>query len=116
MAAGLHPGTDTIAFSGRRPRTDAFFTSYGDQQDELQPPALDCRLNIDARTCRPSGALRAFFRYELTNGAALLQHRQPLGGNQGIIAQVGPATSLQLGFIRRHQLDLAFVQFGPIHR
>jgi len=103
------PGTDTcLRVSGRVRAEYTVGTRFGDGQDGYGTRARG-RLNIDARTATAYGTLRTFFRYELTNSSNF--YNGAIGGNQGFVPP---------GFARTSQtstasnLDLAFVQFGPI--
>jgi hypothetical protein len=103
------PGTDTCLRVGGRVRAEYTIGSrFGDTGDAYGTRARG-RLNIDARTATAYGTLRTFFRYELTNSTGF--YSGTVGGNQGIIA---PGQARNLGATTVSNLDLAFVQFGPI--
>jgi hypothetical protein len=103
------PGTDTCLRVGGRVRAEYTVGSkFGDAQDAYGTRARG-RLNVDARTATAYGTLRTFFRYELTNSSNF--YNGSLGGNQGIIA---PGTARTLQTATASNLDLAFIQFGPI--
>ncbi|WP_186420772.1 porin [Bosea sp. CS1GBMeth4] len=103
------PGTDTCLRVGGRVRAEyTVGTRYGDAQDAYGTRSRG-RLNIDARTATAYGTLRTFFRYELTVSSGF--YAGTLGGNQGIIA---PGQARNLGATTASNLDLAFIQFGPI--
>ena len=105
------PGTDTCLRVGGRVRAEyTVGTRYGSSQDAYGTRARG-RLNIDARTATAYGTLRTFFRYELTNSSGF--YAGTIGGNQGIIAP-GQARNGAAGAGTASNLDLAFVQFGPI--
>jgi hypothetical protein len=105
------PGTDTCLRVGGRVRAEYTVGSrYGDTNDAYGSRARG-RLNVDARTATAFGTLRTFFRYELTNSTGL--YNNTLNGNQGIVAPGAPRT-LTGSAASSANLDLAFVQFGPI--
>ncbi len=105
------PGTDTCLRVGGRVRAEyTVGTRYGDGQDAYGTRARG-RLNIDARTATAYGTLRTFFRYELTNSTGF--YSGSINGNQGIIAP-GQARNTAPNSFSAANLDLAFVQFGPI--
>jgi len=105
------PGTDTCLRVGGRVRAEyTVGTRYGSSQDAYGTRARG-RLNVDARTATAYGTLRTFFRYELTNSSGF--YAGTIGGNQGIIAP-GQARNGAAGAGTASNLDLAFVQFGPI--
>ena len=105
------PGTDTCLRVGGRVRAEyTVGTRYGEGQDSYGTRARG-RLNIDARTATAYGTLRTFFRYELTNSSGF--YAGSINGNQGIIAP-GQARNLAASSFSAANLDLAFVQFGPI--
>ncbi len=110
------PGTETCLRVGGRVRAEyTVGERYGDQFDSYGTRARG-RLNVDARTATAYGTLRTFFRYELTNSSNF--YNSAIGFNQGIVApglvrQSSPfATATSLGTFSN--LDLAFIQFGPI--
>lgn len=103
------PGTDTCLRVGGRVRAEYTIGSrFGDTGDAYGTRARG-RLNIDARTATAYGTLRTFFRYELTNSSGF--YSGTLGGNQGIIP---PGTARNVASATASNLDLAFIQFGPI--
>lgn len=103
------PGTDTCLRVGGRVRAEyTVGTRYGDGQDAYGTRSRG-RLNVDARTATAYGTLRTFFRYELTVSSGF--YAGTTNGNQGIIA---PGTGRNLASGTASNLDLAFVQFGPI--
>jgi len=105
------PGTDTCLRVGGRVRAEYTIGSrYGDTGDAYGTRSRG-RLNIDARTATAYGTLRTFFRYELTVSSGF--YAGTIGGNQGIIAP-GQARNDQGGPGTASNLDLAFIQFGPI--
>ncbi|WP_332696278.1 porin [Bosea sp. (in: a-proteobacteria)] len=105
------PGTDTCLRVGGRVRAEyAIGSRYGDINDAYGSRARG-RLNIDARTATAFGTLRTFFRYELTNSTGV--YNNTLGGNQGIVVP-GAARTTAPSTASSANLDLAFVQFGPI--
>jgi len=105
------PGTDTCLRVGGRVRAEyTVGTRYGEGQDAYGTRARG-RLNIDARTATAYGTLRTFFRYELTNSSGF--YNSSIGGNQGIIAP-GTTRNTAASSFSNANLDLAFVQFGPI--
>lgn len=105
------PGTDTCLRVGGRVRAEYTVGSrYGNGQDAYGTRSRG-RLNVDARTATAYGTLRTFFRYELTVSSGF--YGGTIGGNQGIIAP-GQARNGAAGPGTASNLDLAFVQFGPI--
>ncbi|CAD5280317.1 Porin [Bosea sp. 62] len=103
------PGTDTCLRVGGRVRAEYTVGSrFGNSQDSYGTRARG-RLNVDARTATAYGTLRTFFRYELTNSSNF--YNGALDGNQGIIA---PGTVRTSQTSTASNLDLAFIQFGPI--
>jgi len=105
------PGTETCLRVGGRVRAEyTVGTRYGEGQDAYGTRSRG-RLNVDARTATAYGTLRTFFRYELTVSSGF--YAGTIGGNQGIIAP-GQARNGQGGPGTASNLDLAFVQFGPI--
>lgn len=105
------PGTDTCLRVGGRVRAEyTVGTRYGDSQDAYGTRARG-RLNVDARTATAYGTLRTFFRYELTNSTGF--YNGTINGNQGIIAP-GQARNTAASQFSNANLDLAFIQFGPI--
>ncbi|WP_332685116.1 porin [Bosea sp. (in: a-proteobacteria)] len=105
------PGTDTCLRVGGRVRAEyAIGSRYGDINDAYGSRARG-RLNVDARTATAFGTLRAFFRYELTNSTGL--YNGTLGGNQGIVVP-GNARTTAPSVSSSANVDLAFIQFGPI--
>ena len=105
------PGTDTCLRVGGRVRAEyTVGTRYGSSQDAYGTRARG-RLNVDARTATAYGTRRTFFRYELTNSSGF--YAGTIGGNQGILAP-GQARNGAAGAGTASNLDLAFVQFGPI--
>lgn len=105
------PGTDTCLRVGGRVRAEyTVGTRYGDGQDAYGTRSRG-RLNVDARTATAYGTLRTFFRYELTVSSGF--YAGTIGGNQGIIAP-GQARNGAAGPGTASNLDLAFIQFGPI--
>jgi hypothetical protein len=103
------PGTDTCLRVGGRVRAEyTVGTRFGDTGDAYGTRSRG-RLNIDARTATAYGTLRTFFRYELTVSSGF--YAGTLGGNQGIVP---PGTARNLAAATASNLDLAFVQFGPI--
>lgn len=105
------PGTDTCLRVGGRVRAEYTVGSrYGDTGDSYGTRARG-RLNIDARTATAYGTLRTFFRYELTNSTGM--YAGTVGGNQGIIAP-GQARNTAPNQFSAANVDLAFIQFGPI--
>lgn len=105
------PGTDTCLRVGGRVRAEyTVGTRYGRGQDGFGTRSRG-RLNVDARTATAYGTLRAFFRYEVTINSGFYQGT--INGNQGIIAP-GQARGLAAGATSGPNLDLAFIQFGPI--
>jgi len=105
------PGTETCLRVGGRVRAEyTVGTRYGDGQDAYGTRSRG-RLNVDARTATAYGTLRTFFRYELTVSSGF--YGGAIGGNQGIIAP-GQARNGAAGPGTASNLDLAFVQFGPI--
>lgn len=103
------PGTDTCLRVGGRVRAEYTVGSrYGDTGDAYGTRSRG-RLNIDARTATAYGTLRTFFRYELTVSSGF--YSGTTNGNQGIIA---PGQARNLGAATASNLDLAFIQFGPI--
>lgn len=105
------PGTDTCLRVGGRVRAEYTVGSrYGDTGDGYGTRSRG-RLNVDARTATAYGTLRTFFRYELTVSSGY--YAGTIGGNQGIIAP-GQARNGAGGPGTASNLDLAFIQFGPI--
>jgi hypothetical protein len=105
------PGTDTCLRVGGRVRAEYTVGSrYGDSGDGYGTRSRG-RLNVDARTATAYGTLRTFFRYELTVSSGF--YAGTVGGNQGIIAP-GQARNGSGGPGTASNLDLAFIQFGPI--
>jgi hypothetical protein len=105
------PGTDTCLRVGGRVRAEYTVGSrYGDSGDGYGTRSRG-RLNVDARTATAYGTLRTFFRYELTVSSGF--YAGTVGGNQGIIAP-GQARNGSAGPGTASNLDLAFIQFGPI--
>jgi hypothetical protein len=105
------PGTDTCLRVGGRVRAEyTVGTRYGSLQDAYGTRSRG-RLNVDARTATAYGTLRTFFRYELTVSSGF--YAGTIGGNQGIIAP-GTARNGAGGPGTASNLDLAFIQFGPI--
>ncbi|PTM43656.1 porin [Bosea sp. 124] len=105
------PGTDTCLRVGGRVRAEYTIGSrFGETQDAYGTRARG-RLNIDARTATAYGTLRTFFRYELTNSSGL--YSGTIGGNQGIVPP-GTVRNTAATASSAANLDLAFVQFGPI--
>lgn len=105
------PGTDTCLRVGGRVRAEYTVGSrFGDTGDGYGSRSRG-RLNVDARTATAYGTLRTFFRYELTVSSGF--YAGTIGGNQGIIAP-GQARNGAAGPGTASNLDLAFVQFGPI--
>jgi hypothetical protein len=103
------PGTDTCLRIGGRVRAEyTIGTRFGDTGDAYGTRARG-RLNVDARTATAYGTLRTFFRYELTNSSGF--YAGTIGGNQGIIA---PGQARNAATATASNLDLAFIQFGPI--
>ncbi|SFC90697.1 Porin subfamily protein [Bosea sp. CRIB-10] len=103
------PGTDTCLRVGGRVRAEyTVGTRYGSGQDAYGTRSRG-RLNVDARTATAYGTLRTFFRYELTVSSGF--YGGTTNGNQGVIA---PGTGRNTGATTASNLDLAFVQFGPI--
>lgn len=103
------PGTETCLRVGGRVRAEyTVGTRYGDGQDAYGTRSRG-RLNVDARTATAYGTLRTFFRYELTVSSGF--YSGTTNGNQGIIA---PGTARNTASGTASNLDLAFVQFGPI--
>ncbi|KPF72651.1 hypothetical protein IP69_01840 [Bosea sp. AAP35] len=103
------PGTETCLRIGGRVRAEyTVGTRYGETQDAYGTRSRG-RLNVDARTATAYGTLRTFFRYELTVSSGF--YSGTIGGNQGIIA---PGTGRNTASATGSNLDLAFVQFGPI--
>ena len=107
------PGTDTCLRVGGRVRAEyAVGTRFGDYQDAYGTRARG-RLNIDARTATAYGTLRTFFRYELTNNSGIYNQPTGIGGfNTGIVVPGNARNTSSTG--SSPNLDLAFVQFGPI--
>ncbi|CAN7477513.1 porin [Bosea sp. LjRoot237] len=113
------PGTDTCLRVGGRVRAEYTIGSrYGDTGDGYGTRSRG-RLNVDARTATAYGTLRTFFRYELTVSSGFY-NSTAAGGNQGIVSPGNPRPTATPGagslFANATQsnLDLAFVQFGPI--
>jgi len=105
------PGTDTCLRVGGRVRAEYTVGSrFGDAGDGYGSRSRG-RLNVDARTATAYGTLRTFFRYELTVSSGF--YAGTIGGNQGIIAP-GQARNGAAGPGTASNLDLAFIQFGPI--
>lgn len=103
------PGTDTCLRVGGRVRAEyTVGTRYGNGMDAYGTRARG-RLNVDARTATAYGTLRTFFRYELTNSTGM--YAGTIGGNQGIVA---PGQARNTSSSTASNVDLAFVQFGPI--
>lgn len=103
------PGTDScLRLSGRVRAEYTVGDSYGNAYDSYGTRARG-RLNVDVRTQTAYGTLRTFFRYELTNSSNM--YNGAIGGNQGFIVP-GAARTSQTS--TASNLDLAFVQFGPI--
>lgn len=103
------PGTDTCLRVGGRVRAEyTVGTRYGEGQDAYGTRSRG-RLNVDARTATAYGTLRTFFRYELTVSSGF--YSGTTNGNQGIIA---PGTARNTASATASNLDLAFIQFGPI--
>jgi len=103
------PGTETCLRVGGRVRAEyTVGTRYGEGQDAYGTRSRG-RLNVDARTATAYGTLRTFFRYELTVSSGF--YAGTTNGNQGIIA---PGTGRNTASGTASNLDLAFVQFGPI--
>ncbi|SEG71471.1 porin [Bosea lathyri] len=106
------PGTDTCLRVGGRVRAEyAVGTRFGDFQDSYGTRARG-RLNIDARTATAYGTLRTFFRYELTNNSGIYNVGAITPFNTGIVV---PGTTRAFSSTGSSpNLDLAFIQFGPI--
>ncbi len=103
------PGTETCLRVGGRVRAEyTVGTRYGEGQDAYGTRSRG-RLNVDARTATAYGTLRTFFRYELTVSSGF--YSGTTNGNQGIIA---PGTGRNTAAATASNLDLAFIQFGPI--
>jgi hypothetical protein len=103
------PGTDTCLRVGGRVRAEyTVGTRFGNGQDAYGTRSRG-RLNVDARTATAYGTLRTFFRYELTVSSGF--YAGTTNGNQGIIA---PGTARNTAAATASNLDLAFIQFGPI--
>lgn len=106
------PGTDTCLRVGGRVRAEyAVGTRFGDYQDAYGTRARG-RLNIDARTATAYGTLRTFFRYELTNNSGLYNAGAITPFNTGAVIPGSFRTTSSTG--SSPNLDLAFIQFGPI--
>lgn len=105
------PGTDTCLRVGGRVRAEyAVGTRYGDFQDAYGTRARG-RLNVDARTATAYGTLRAFFRYEITNNSGIYNAGAITPLNTGAVV-AGPFRTTSSA--TSTNLDLAFIQFGPI--
>lgn len=105
------PGTDTCLRVGGRVRAEyAVGTKFGDFQDAYGTRARG-RLNVDARTATAYGTLRAFFRYEITNNSGLYNSGSITPLNTGAVI-AGPFRNTSSA--TSTNLDLAFIQFGPI--
>ena len=103
------PGTDTCLRVGGRVRAEYVVGErYGNGNDAYGTRARG-RLNVDARTATAFGTLRTFFRYELTNSSNF--YNGAIGGNQGFIV---PGVARVSQTSTASNLDLAFIQFGPI--
>lgn len=106
------PGTDTCLRVGGRVRAEyAVGTRFGDYQDAYGTRARG-RLNIDARTATAYGTLRAFIRYELTNNSGLYNSGTITPFNTGAVIPGQFRNTSSTG--SSPNLDLAFIQFGPI--
>lgn len=112
------PGTDTCLRVGGRVRAEYTVGSrYGDSNDGFGSRSRG-RLNVDARTATAYGTLRTFFRYELTVSSGF--YNSTIGGNQGIVSPGGarptatPSAGNLFANATASNLDLAFIQFGPI--
>ena len=113
------PGTDTCLRVGGRVRAEYTIGSrFGDTSDGYGSRSRG-RLNVDARTATAYGTLRTFFRYELTVSSGF--YNNTLGGNQGIVGPGNARSSDRptrfgdaFGNGTASNLDLAFIQFGPI--
>jgi hypothetical protein len=106
------PGTDTCLRVGGRVRAEyAVGTRFGDYQDAYGTRARG-RLNIDARTATAYGTLRTFFRYELTNNSGLYNSGAITPFNTGALIPGSFRNTSSTG--SSPNLDLAFIQFGPI--
>ncbi len=103
------PGTDTcLRISGRVRAEYVVGERYG--ESDAYGTRARGRLNIDARTATAYGTLRTFIRYELTNNSGQYTNGSAgfnVGGNVAGFNTVG-ASAISTN------LDLAFVQFGPI--
>lgn len=103
------PGTETCLRVGGRVRAEYVVGERFGESDSYGTRARG-RLNIDARTATAYGTLRTFIRYELTNNGGMYSNGSAgfnVGGTiAGFNASTASATSTNL--------DLAFVQFGPI--
>ncbi|MCV9939221.1 porin [Boseaceae bacterium BT-24-1] len=113
------PGTDTCLRVGGRVRAEYTVGSrYGDTGDGFGTRSRG-RLNVDARTATAYGTLRTFFRYELTVSSGFY-NSTAAGGNQGIVSPGNPRPTATPGAgslfanATASNLDLAFIQFGPI--
>lgn len=112
------PGTDTCLRVGGRVRAEYTIGSrYGDTNDGFGTRSRG-RLNVDARTATAYGTLRTFFRYELTVSSGF--YNSTIGGNQGIVSPGAGRSNAAVaaGGLTANStasnLDLAFIQFGPI--
>lgn len=106
------PGTDTcLRVSGRVRAEYAVGQRFSDFQDAYGTRARG-RLNIDVRNQTAYGTLRTFIRYELTNNTGIY------GAGAGGQSPFNTGATVP-GFARGaagtgSNVDLAFVQFGPI--
>lgn len=103
------PGTDScLRISGRVRAEYVVGERYGNS--DAYGTRARGRLNVDVRTATAYGTLRTFFRYEITNNGGMYANGSGgfnVGGNNAGFFTAGGATTST-------NLDLAFVQFGPI--
>lgn len=103
------PGTDTCLRVGGRVRAEYLVGERFGESDAYGTRARG-RLNIDARTATAYGTLRTFIRYELTNNSGMYANGSGGFNAGGTIAGFNTLNASATST----NLDLAFIQFGPI--
>ncbi|CAH1650506.1 Porin [Hyphomicrobiales bacterium] len=103
------PGTDTCLRISGRVRAEYLVGERYGESDAYGTRARG-RLNIDARTQTAYGTLRTFIRYELTNNSGMYNNGSGGFNAGGTVAGFNTSNASTVAT----NLDLAFVQFGPI--
>ncbi len=104
------PGTETCLRVGGRVRAEYVVGERFGESDSYGTRARG-RLNIDARTATAYGTLRTFIRYELTNNSGMYNNGS---GGFNVGGTVAGFNTSAASTVATSNVDLAFVQFGPI--